>query len=50
MELKPEKITQYISAIFLVVVNGDFKKLQDIVFIVVFRPCMFSCLSVVHQR
>jgi len=25
MELKPEKITQYISAIFLVVVNGDFK-------------------------
>ena len=27
-----------------------YQKLQVIVFFVVFRPCMCTCLSVVHQR
>jgi len=38
MELKHEQITQYIPAIYLAVMNGDIKKLQVIVFFVVFRP------------
>jgi len=45
MELKHEKITQWIPDIFLVVMNGDMK-LQVIVVFVVFRPCMCTYLSI----
>ena len=50
MELKHEKITRYIPAIFLAVVNGNIKsgKLSSSFF--VFRPCMCTSLSVAHQR
>ena len=50
MELKHEKITQYIPAIFLAVVNDDIKSCKSSSSLLCFELVCVHVLSVAHQR